>query len=94
MASILQRKEVQKALEDAKRIAAQPLPPQEHTENTYHDGMARAAQLKEMLVPSWFIKDIDTPVLKKKQQFATTKKRRSKKSRRSSPGTTTHSRRR
>ncbi|MDO8661029.1 MAG: hypothetical protein Q7K43_04010 [Candidatus Woesearchaeota archaeon] len=89
MPSIFTRKDVQKALADAKRLIAEPEPPKGQAELVYQDGIAQAEKLKHLLKPSWFIRDIDA----EKKESTPNSKQKNKPKKRRPVRTTTHSRR-
>ncbi|GEM_PF-3334728 len=74
MSSIFTRKDVQKALAEARRLAAEPEPPKGQAEQVYQDGIAQAEKLKHLLKPSWFIRDIDAEKKAKPKKQKTARK--------------------
>lgn len=65
------KKDVKKALEDAKRLEKDEEPSTDEIVTNYKDAFEQAEQLKKLLQPEWFVKDTDG----KKTKKATKKKR-------------------
>jgi hypothetical protein len=57
---------VRKALAEAKKLEAEPVPTKEELAKFYKEGMQEAETLRKLLEPSWFIKDIHVEKKKKK----------------------------
>ena len=79
MGSYLEKKDVKKALEDAKRLEEQELLPMEKIVELYKEGVEETAKLQKLLKQSWFIKDTDKPASKKARKPAKKSVRKSKK---------------
>lgn len=57
--NFLKKKEVQKALKEAKKLEKHIIP-QEEIVKTYEEGLEQLNKLKEFLKPAWFVKDTDS----------------------------------
>ena len=87
MAGYTEKKEIKKALAEAKRLAKEPepVPTREKEAELYKEMMALSEKLKEMLKPAWFVKDVhkkakeNTAKKKKKAKKKSKKKKASKK---------------
>ncbi len=72
------KKDVRKALEDAKKLEKNEEPSTDEIVTNYKDAFEQAEQLKKLLRPEWFIKDTDdkkTSKPKKKARSPTRKKK-------------------
>ena len=58
MGSYLEKKEVKKALEEAKRLGAEPSVSVEEIVRTYEADLAKTAKTQKFLKPAWFVKDL------------------------------------
>ena len=81
MGKFLERKEVKKALEEAKRLEREaPLSRKEEVD-LYRESIQFSEKLKDLLKPSWFVKDVHTRKYKSKKCAVKKKKKKAVKKR-------------
>ncbi len=79
MGRFLERKEVKKALAEAKRLEKEkPLSRKEEVA-LYKEGIQFSEKLKHLLKPSWFVKDVHAKKAKKAKKAVKKKKKAVKK---------------
>jgi uncharacterized protein affecting Mg2+/Co2+ transport len=63
---MVSKKTIQKALEQAKNLEKQEIPPEEEIVRSYKEDIEKATNLAKLLKPSWWISDTHKKPTRKK----------------------------